>query len=80
MKKESNRMTLELPTQEVLTQLAHDVRGRLSGRVHDFHLLIRDEGLVLRGRTHTYYAKQLAQHAVMEVAPRAIFANEIEVM
>jgi hypothetical protein len=35
--------------------------------------------LILRGRAHTYYAKQLAQHAVMEVIELRIVTNEIEV-
>jgi len=33
----------------------------------------------LRGQVHTYYAKQLAQHAVMETTGLPILANEIEV-
>ena len=36
-------------------------------------------GLVLRGRVHTYYAKQLVQHAVMEASSLPIRANEMEV-
>lgn len=36
-------------------------------------------GLVLRGRTCTYYAKQLTQHAVMELTEFPILANEIDV-
>jgi len=35
--------------------------------------------LILRGRTRTYYAKQLAQQAVMEATALPIRANEIEV-
>jgi len=33
----------------------------------------------LRGRAKTYYAKQLAQHAVMEATDLPVLANEIEV-
>jgi hypothetical protein len=43
-------------------------------------LLLRDESLVLKGRAHTYYAKQLAQHAVMQVAKYLLLANEIDVV
>jgi hypothetical protein len=42
-------------------------------------LKVRDDGLVLRGHARTYYAKQLAQHAVMEFTKLPIRANEIEV-
>jgi hypothetical protein len=55
------------------------IQRRLFGRVKDFRLLIRREGLVLQGHTNTYHAKQLAQHAVMELADRPILSNEIEV-
>jgi hypothetical protein len=35
--------------------------------------------LVLRGHAHTYHAKQLAQHAVMEASSLPIRSNELEV-
>jgi hypothetical protein len=60
-------------------QIEAYVRHRLAGRVRDFRVLIRDRGLVLRGRAPTYYVKQLAQHAVMERVGLPILANEIEV-
>jgi hypothetical protein len=41
--------------------------------------VIQDNGLILRGQAHTYFAKQLAQHAAMEVTELPILANEIEV-
>lgn len=65
-------------TMEV-TQLEAHVQRRLSRRVHDFRLTIRKHGLILQGRTRTYYAKQLAQHAVMAVTDLPILANEIDV-
>jgi hypothetical protein len=55
------------------------VQARLLGRVRDFHLHNGTEGLVLRGQAHSYYAKQLAQHAVMEATRLRIAANEIQV-
>ena len=36
-------------------------------------------GIVLRGFTRTYYLKQLAQQAVMNLTDLPILANEIEV-
>ena len=42
-------------------------------------LVVVDKGLILRGYAHTYYAKQLAQHWVMEATRLPILANEIEV-
>ena len=55
------------------------VQSQLSGRVRDFRLSLRDNGLVLQGHAHSYYAKQLAQHIVMEALDAPILANEIEV-
>jgi len=64
---------------EEAARLESHVQCRLSGRVHDLRLLIHNEGVVLQGRARTYYAKQLAQHAVMEATPLPIRANDIEV-
>jgi hypothetical protein len=60
-------------------QLETQVLARLSGRVRNLRLLAQDQGLILRGRVPTYYAKQLAQHAVMTATALPILANEIEV-
>jgi hypothetical protein len=35
--------------------------------------------VVLQGRASTYHAKQLAQHAAMEILGQPIVANDIEV-
>ena len=55
------------------------IRDRLGGRVHGLQVLIHEAGVELRGRAATYYAKQLAQHAVMEASSLPIRANEMEV-
>lgn len=64
---------------EELGRVAARVQPRLTGRIHDFVLEMRDGGIVLRGQASTYYAKQLAQHAVMEATNLPIAANEIVV-
>jgi hypothetical protein len=64
---------------ETLKEIEEHVRSRLSGLICDFHLVFQDQGLVLRGRVHTYHAKQLAQHAIMEASNLPIRANEMEV-
>ncbi len=63
-----------------LERLAAHVKGRVGGQVRDLRLLLGDKGLVLHGRARTYYAKQLAQHAVMQAAKYTIQANQIEVI
>jgi hypothetical protein len=67
-------------TRETLVLIEERVRYRLIGLLRDFQLVFRDKGLVLRGHVHTYYAKQLAQHAVMEASSLPIRGNEIEVV
>jgi hypothetical protein len=60
-------------------ELESHIQCRLGGRVRNLHVFQRDLGLVLQGHALTYYAKQLAQHAVMEASDLPILANEIEV-
>lgn len=55
------------------------IESNLVGRLRGFHVVMRDGGLILRGRSPSYYVKQLAQHAVMSVSPIPLVANEIEV-
>jgi hypothetical protein len=71
--------SFDLNTGNGVAKLEAHIQCRLGGRIREFRLDVTDEGVVLQGHTNTYYAKQLAQHAVMEATPRPILANEIEV-
>ena len=71
--------TLEAIPQADLDQLETRLQGKLNGRVRNLQLRLHESGIVLRGLARTYYAKQLAQHAVMMETQLPIFANEIEV-
>jgi hypothetical protein len=64
---------------ETLARIEEYVRFRLTGRQRNFQLVFRDQGLVLLGHVRSYYAKQLAQHAVMEASSLPILTNEMEV-
>jgi hypothetical protein len=64
------------PQEERLESL---MSRRLGNRVRDLRVLIRPEGITLQGRAATYHAKQLAQHAAMELSSLPIVANRIEV-
>jgi hypothetical protein len=55
------------------------MQRRLGHRIRGLRILVRPAGVILQGRTATYHAKQLAQHAVMELASLPILANEIDV-
>lgn len=73
------RLDLEARRAVPLQELEAHLQCQLHGRIRGFRLSAHDCGLVLQGHTHTYYAKQLAQHAVMRVTDQPIAANEIEV-
>ena len=62
-----------------MERLEAHVQSRLNGRVRDLCLLLRGQGLVLQGHAHTYYAKQLAQQAIVEATELSILTNEIVV-
>jgi len=55
------------------------ISSLLGGRIDGLRVLIRDDGIVLQGRSRTYHAKQLALHAVMEATELPVVANEIVV-
>ena len=63
------------PSQRIESQ----VLRRLGNRVRDLRVIVRHDGVILHGRTNTYHAKQLAQHAAMELGELPILANNIEV-
>jgi hypothetical protein len=62
-----------------LDRIEAQLQSRLNGRVRGFRLVLRDKGLLLLGYAHTYHAKQLAQHALMEATGVPILANDIQV-
>ena len=64
---------------EELRQIETHLACRLMGCVRELRVDSRDDGLIIRGVTSTYYIKQLVQEAVMEVTCMPILANEIEV-
>jgi hypothetical protein len=66
-------------TPDEIDRLGRRVRRQLPGRLRDFWIEPDGRGVVLHGRARTYYAKQLAQHAVMRATPVPIVRNEIEV-
>ena len=62
-----------------LDNLETSLQACLSGRICGLRILLRESGIVLRGLAHTYYAKQLVQHAIMARTTVPIVANEIKV-
>lgn len=55
-------------------------RHTLRGSVQNLRLTQTEDGLILQGQVHTYYAKQCAQHTVMTLTAMPIAANQIDVV
>ena len=55
------------------------IRWRTAGRIRDLKVEINRAGVHLSGRCLTYYLKQLAQHAAMELAGGEQVINDIQV-
>jgi len=70
---------LGLATANENTKLAENLHFQLKRQVRGFKIVYAGDGIILQGQAQTYYAKQLAQHAVMKVIEKPILANEIEV-
>jgi len=69
----TNPTAVEQTNQHSQSQELDQPKAQLQNRVGP-----RGRGLILRGRSRSYYGKQLAQHAVMEAVILPIVANEIE--
>jgi hypothetical protein len=67
------------PPTERCEELERHILDRTGRRVHELSVEFRDEQVVLRGRTSSFYIKQLAQHCVWDVLPEARLDNGIEV-
>jgi hypothetical protein len=61
------------------TRLETQLRARLGSQVRQLLVVLLSNGVILHGMARTYYAKQIAQHSVMEITDLPILANEIEV-
>jgi len=65
---------------EKLALMIERAIDRLTNRgVRDLKVEVSRHGILLRGRCHSYYAKQLAQHAAMSVRAGQRLVNCIEV-
>ncbi len=73
----SNTSTTAPQADQLEALIQRHLLGRI--RVRQLRVMVQEQGLVLQGCAPTYYAKQLAQHAAMEVSGLPILANEIEV-
>lgn len=61
-------------------RLAAETAEKLRGWLSGLRLELHAGGVVMRGTARSFYAKQLAQHAVMTGTALPIVRNEIEVI
>jgi hypothetical protein len=74
-----NLQTFAEPTHDTVEAVERAIRLRTSGQIRELHVDISDGEVVLTGRTSTYYTKQLATHAVLDLVDDLGLSNEIEV-
>ena len=67
------------PRNRIEELVEREVRIRTSGRIRQLEVRVVDGQVVIRGRTSTYYAKQLVTHAALETAEELGVMNEVEV-
>jgi hypothetical protein len=65
--------------QDLTSTIKHRIHSRTHGRVWNLHVEFNGPSIILRGRTSTYYTKQLAQHGVLDVLTSSPVVNNIEV-
>jgi hypothetical protein len=64
---------------DLLKELEALVHSKLGSRIRDLQITAAPDGVILRGKSNSWYVKQLAQQAVMEAVCIRILANEIVV-
>jgi hypothetical protein len=60
-------------------ELEHFIHARTGRRVRELAIELRPECVILRGRTASYYVKQLAQQGVRDLLPHVYLENAITV-
>jgi hypothetical protein len=64
---------------DLIQKIEQQVRRRTGGMVRNLKVEVLGSEVVLTGHAVSYYAKQLATHAVLALADRATVTNDIEV-
>lgn len=59
--------------------LQHHVESRTGRRIRNLRIEVQPGHVVLRGLTHSYYVKQLAQHGIRDLLPDVRLENAITV-
>ena len=75
-----NVQTWSESSQTLAESIEKSVQLRTKGMIRGLHVEVGNRGVVVSGRTSTYYTKQLATHAVLDAVEKDIrLTNDIEV-
>jgi hypothetical protein len=64
---------------EAALELEQHIQERVGSRVRNLRVFRREGQLILEGCSHSFHAKQLATHAVLEFGPPEELVNDIVV-
>ncbi|MBI1345702.1 hypothetical protein GC163_05375 [bacterium] len=53
------------------------VEMRTGGRIQELQVAVEGQRLIISGRTGTYYSKQLATHAALDVTQQLVIQNDV---
>jgi len=74
------RPSARIDEQDLAERIEGQITRRAGAQVRDLHVLRVEDRIILRGRSRTYHAKQLAQEAALELTEAHLaLTNEIEV-
>lgn len=74
-----SRDRLPTTTSDLIHRIETRFQAPFGREVRGLQVLVLIDGLVLRGRVSTYYAKQLVQQMAKDISGLSIVANEIEI-
>jgi hypothetical protein len=67
-------------TESLESQITRLVQSRTGGRIRGLSVVVIDRDVIISGRTTTYYLKQLATHAALDLTGQfASLTNDIAV-
>ncbi len=66
--------------EELQRDIKRRVRELTGAGIQDLDVTVRSHQIILEGRCWTFYCKQLAQHAAMQLVPGERVVNRIEVV
>jgi hypothetical protein len=67
------------PSNPLVERLEHFVNARTNGMIRHLEVSVVDSDVIISGKANTYYTKQLATHAILDLVQGCSLTNNIEV-